>query len=113
MLGYKADRRRIGWAHLAAVGAETRAAVAPWLLPMAYLNLRIWRHETPLDPEHPAVLADHCVPRAEIIHEGLVDALRTLIVPGFKELGMKTAPIEAWLEAGASTEKPPTEFTSR
>jgi hypothetical protein len=47
-----------------------------------------------------------------VIHEALVGALTSLIVPGLKELGMKTAPLEAWLADGASTERPPREHSS-
>ena len=49
---------------------------------MAYLNLRVWKKESPLDPEHLPELSAHGAPPGEVIHEALVDALTTLIVPG-------------------------------
>ena len=45
-----------------------------------------------------------------VLYAALVDALHTLIVPGLRELGMATGPIEAWLDSGASTDEPPTAF---
>lgn len=110
LLSDEIDHGRIGWAHLADLTPEQRKEVEPWILPMAYLNLREWRRETPYDPDHTPVLADHGEPPTQVLHDALVDALRTLIVPGFKALGMNTAPLEAWLAAGADTDRAPREF---
>jgi hypothetical protein len=112
LLSDEVEHGRLGWSYLAWLGESERAAVGPWLLPMAYLNLKLWRDETPDDPAHVAVLAEHGAPPAAVIHEALVGALTSLIVPGLKELGMKTAPLEAWLADGASTERPPREHSS-
>jgi len=107
LLSDEIDHGRIGWAHLASLDASTRASVGKWLLPMCFLNLRIWRYETPLDPSHVAILTAHGAPPAEVIHEALVDALRDLIVPGLQQLAIDTSRIERWLASGASTEHPP------
>jgi len=104
------EHGRMGWTHLAAVDDRTRAQVAPWLLPMAYLNLRVWRDQTPIDPRQSEALTANGSAPAEVIHEALVDALRTLIVPGLQALRIPTAPIERWLDAGASTDAPPVQF---
>lgn len=77
---------------------------------MAFLNLRLWKQESPYDPDHPEVFAAHGAPSAAILHPALVDALRTLIVPGLKELRMNVEPVERWLDAGAETSRPPLEF---
>jgi hypothetical protein len=106
------EHGRMGWTHLAAVGDETRAKVSEWILPMAYLNLRQWQIETPYDANHPVALAAHGAPPAGVIHSALVDALRDLIVPGFQSLGMQTGPLEAWLAAGARTDRAPVEFVA-
>jgi hypothetical protein len=47
-----------------------------------------------------------------VLHAALVDALRSLIVPGLQALGMDTKPLVAWLDAGADTSKPPREFAN-
>jgi hypothetical protein len=110
LLSDEIDHGRIGWAHLASVDAATRREVTPFLLPMAYLNLRIWKAESPADPRQRAAFALHGAPPAELIHESLVEALSSLIVPGLRELGMNTRAIDAWLAAGAFTDRAPTEF---
>lgn len=110
LLSDEIDHGRIGWAHLASLDAATRAEVGRWMLPMAYLNLRIWKHESPYDPSHNDVLTLHGVPSAEILHEALAGALRDLIVPGLKALAMETTALEAWLDAGAFTDRAPAEF---
>ena len=112
LLSDEIDHGRIGWAHLASLDAATRAEVGRWMLPMAYLNLRIWKHESPYDPSHCDVLTMHGVPSAEILHEALVGAVRDLIVPGLKALAMETTALEAWLDAGAFTDRPPAELAS-
>jgi hypothetical protein len=112
LLSDEIDHGRIGWAHLASLDAATRAQVGKWLLPMAFLNLRIWRYETPLDPTHTEALSLHGAPPPEVIHSALVDALRTLIVPGLQELGIVTTAIETWLDSGASTEHAPVELVA-
>ena len=44
---------------------------------------------------------------ATIDHEALVDALRSLIVPGFEQLGTDVSALKKWLDEGASTETIP------
>lgn len=110
LLSDEVEHGRLGWSYLAWLGAAERAAVGPWLLPMAYLNLKLWREETPDDPDHTPALTEHGAPPAGVIHEALAGALTSLIVPGLKELGMRTAPLDAWLAEGAFTHRPPREF---
>src|SRR4051812_22072839 len=47
LLSDEIDHGRIGWAHLAALDRSTRNEVSRWLLPMTYLNPRLWQKETP------------------------------------------------------------------
>jgi len=110
LLADEIDHGRIGWAYLASLEPAMRARVARWLLPMAYVNLKNWRKETPQDPQHAAVMELHGAPHPSIIHEALVDALRSLVVPGLRELDMDTGALERWLDAGASTDKAPVEL---
>ncbi|MBK6692965.1 MAG: hypothetical protein IPG50_12310 [Myxococcales bacterium] len=107
LLSDEIEHGRLGWAYLASLPVDERRAVSPWLLPMAFLNLRQWRYETPVDERHTDGLARHGAPPAELLHGALVDALRTLIVPGLKELEIETAPVEEWLDAGADTTRSP------
>lgn len=110
LLSDEVDHGRIGWAHLASTSADTRRRVGPWLLPMAYLNLRVWREESPIEPEHPRELGAHGAPPGEVIHDALLDALTTLIVPGLRELDVPTAALERWIAQGAFTDRAPTEL---
>ena len=109
LLSDEIDHGRIGWAHLASLPQSTRHEVARWFLPMAFLNLRTWREHSPDDPRHRDAWTLHGAPATDVTHAALVDALRTLVVPGLRELGMRTESIEAWLERGAPTDRPPTE----
>jgi hypothetical protein len=110
LLADEIDHARIGWAWLAAADAPTRAEVGRWLLPMAYVNLRVWRKETTAYGDSSDALRLHGAPPSWILHEALVDALRSLVVPGLRELDVETGPIEEWLEKGASTDRPPLEL---
>ncbi len=112
LLSDEIDHGRIGWSHLASLDQAKRNEVARWMFPMAYLNLQIWKKETPYDPSHSEALSRHGSPSAEVTHAALVGALEDLIVPGMKELEMNTASIEAWLAAGANTDRAPIEFLS-
>lgn len=112
LLSDEIDHGRIGWAHLSELTPEERKRIEPWILPLAYLNLREWQRETPYDPSHNAIFSDHGEPPTAVLHAALVDALRTLIVPGLEALGMDTKPLVAWLDAGADTSRPPREFAN-
>lgn len=112
LLSDEIDHGRIGWAHLASLPQAVRDQVARWLLPMAYLNLRIWREYSPEHAPSSSTLTAHGAPPASTINEALVGALTELIIPGLTELEMKTAPLERWIEAGARTDAPPIEFLS-
>lgn len=107
LLSDEIDHGRIGWAHLATLDEATKAEVGRWILPMAFLNLRIWRYESPIDAKQAAALTLHGAPPGEEIHAALADALRTLIVPGLAQVGIATGAIERWIEEGASTDAPP------
>jgi hypothetical protein len=110
LLSDEVDHGRIGWAYLASTSAETRRKLGQWLLPMAYLNLRLWKEESPIDPEHLPELSAHGSPPGEVIHEALIDALKTLIVPGLRKLDVPTAAVERWISKGAFTDRAPTEL---
>jgi hypothetical protein len=110
LLSDEIDHGRIGWAHLASLDQRTKDEVARWILPMAFLNLRVWRQYTPLDSPESEALSAHGSPPGRVIDRALVGALTDLIVPGLQQLGMSTAPLEAWIESGAGTEVAPVEL---
>lgn len=107
LLSDEIDHGRIGWAHLASLDESQRAALAPWLLPMAFLNLRQWRVESGYDPAHSEALTRHGSPASSVLHAALVDALSSLIVPGLLQLGLEIEPLKCWLDQGAPTDRPP------
>jgi hypothetical protein len=49
----------------------------------------------------------HGAPPANVTDAALVDALRTLIVPGLEELRIPTSALRAWLDDGAPTDRLP------
>jgi hypothetical protein len=107
LLSDEVEHGRLGFSFLASLDQARRRRIEPWLLPMAFTNLRLWRSETPDDPGHSRALSRHGAPPSDVIHEALVEALRGLIVPGLGELGMDTRALEAWLDKGAPTDRPP------
>jgi hypothetical protein len=107
LLSDEIDHGRIGWAYLASISEATRAEVQRWLLPMAFLNLRAWREQSPDDPRHRDTWTLHGVPPADVTHAALLDALRTLIVPGLRDLRMRVDALERWLDEGAPTDRVP------
>lgn len=110
LLSDEVDHGRVGWAYLATTSSDTRRQLGRWLLPMAYLNLRLWQEESPVDPEHHPALSAHGAPPGEVIHAALVDALETLIVPGLRALDVPVGPLERWIAAGAFTDHAPAEL---
>jgi hypothetical protein len=96
LLSDEIDHARVGWAHLATVSPEIRAAAAPWMLPMVKGNIRMWL-ET-LEPEGQSVaLAHHGAPPPDALEASLLAATRQLVVPGLRALGMPTQAIDTWL----------------
>jgi hypothetical protein len=74
---------------------------------MAFTNLKEWKGETPHDPSHTEAMTKQGVPPANVVHEALVDALRTLIIPGFEQLRMDVSALKTWVAEGASTDAIP------
>lgn len=74
---------------------------------MAFTNLKEWRNETPYDRSHTEAMTRQGVPPAKVVHESLVDALRTLIIPGFEQLKIDVSALKKWALEGASTDAVP------
>jgi hypothetical protein len=102
LLSDEIDHARIGWAHLAAVSQDTRAAVAPWLLAMTKANLKMWR-----DAPRPYIASDtysaHGAPDPTMVEEALLAALSDLIMPGLRSVGIAANDIQLWIDSGAAT----------
>ena len=102
LLSDEVDHARMGWTLLAASSAEIRSGVGQWIYPMARANLRMWR-ESPRPPSESPTMSAHGAPPMSVIDEALLAALRDLIVPGLRAVGIATERIDAWLARGAST----------
>ena len=102
LLSDEIDHARIGWALLASLDATTRAEVERWLPRMAIANLRMWRDANRTYADDVS-LGAHGAPSVASVERALLLAFRDLILPGFAHLGMGTAKIAVWLEAGAPT----------
>lgn len=95
------DHARVGWAYLSVAPPALRRELSDWLLPLTVCNLREWRRLQL--PENDA-LASHGVPPLELAHQALNDAVRGLLVPGFRYVGLDTRPLERWIARGAPTD---------
>jgi hypothetical protein len=108
LLSDEIDHARIGWGHVAALDAETRAALAPWLYNLTRSNVRTWR-TTPRDYPPAAItplLVAHGALSAELLEGAILTALRELVIPGFAQVGLSTDRIARWVEDGAPTQLP-------
>lgn len=77
---------RLGWAHLASLPAEVRAAIAPWIGELVRANQRAWETRIAELPE--AGIPGHGYPpRAQLI-AAVRNAVRDLVLPGFAYVGI-------------------------
>lgn len=102
LLSDEVDHARLGWAFLAGLEPRLRVAVGPWLPALGRSNLRMWR-ESPRDYPATADFTAQGAPSGELIESALMRSLRDLILPGLQALALPTAPLSAWLDAGAPT----------
>jgi hypothetical protein len=92
LLADEVDHGRLGWGHLAALSPAERAQVTAWLLPLTYLNLRVWRKETVVEAAPNPVFEAHGAPNAVDVEAALSGCLNNLLIPGFEALGLDVAP---------------------
>jgi hypothetical protein len=92
------EHARLGWAHLAsdAVGDETRRALGPCLPKLLEANAPGWERDDPTLP--PEGVPSHGHLPFEASRQIYVDAVATLILPGFAHVGVDVEPARAWLE---------------
>jgi len=95
ILSDEIDHGRIGWAFLARQSRPHRDELQPWLLPMLRAH---WNEWTRALHDVPDSYAAHGIPSKADTSEAIVASLRDVIVPGLKDHGFATGPIDAWLE---------------
>jgi len=83
-LGDEIQHARVGWTHLATVA--NRSVVAEWLPTLLRENLRAWRTFDPCWPSEG--FPEHGLPSHADTARWVDDAVETLILPGFAELGI-------------------------
>lgn len=102
LLSDEIDHARIGWAHLAALGAPERAELAPWVPAVVRANLAMWRTTPRPYPTDPT-LHLHGAPPAAAVEQALLTALSELIIPGLEQFALPTRVLRSWLAEGAPT----------
>jgi hypothetical protein len=109
LLSDEVDHARVGWASLGPLPPTLREELAPWIHPLAVANLREWRKLTLLETKlfsesaETIVLARHGFLEKSRIEEALFEGMRDLIAPGLALVGLRTAPLNRWLDSGAPT----------
>lgn len=98
------DHARIGWAYLSTAPSDLRREISDWLVPLTVQNLREWRRLGLPDDDS---LAMHGVPPSEVAQAALTDAVESLLVPGFRHVGLDTRALERWVAAGARVDSAP------
>lgn len=102
LLSDEVDHARLGWAFLATVDRGAKDAVARRALGLTRANVKMWR-ETPRSyPSRPELVVQGALTR-DLIEGALRLAVRDLVIPGFQQLGLDTAAVSAWVDAGAPT----------
>ena len=85
------DHARIGWAHLTLVASEPtlRGEISQWIVPLVETNLAAWARRADYSRA-----AEHGCPSREVGNRAILGALRTLIVPGFRQAGLDVTAAE-------------------
>jgi hypothetical protein len=78
---------RVGWSYLATL--RDRSALHEWVPRLIGENLRAWRTFDPCWPSEG--FPEHGLPSHADTHRWIDEALRTLVRPGFAELGIEVA----------------------
>ena len=104
LLSDEVDHARLGWAFLSSLPAPTREALSDWLVPLAVCNLREWRAlSLPKGPRE--VLRAHGVPDRADVESALMDAIESLMIPGFERFGLAVDGLRNWFARGAPTDQ--------
>jgi hypothetical protein len=101
LLSDDVDHARIGWAFLTAASAETKQAVAPFVLWMLNAHVRWWRGTRSPRPSERMNAHGALAPR--IVEDAILESIRALIVPGLQAVGVPTATLQPWVDRGCPT----------
>jgi hypothetical protein len=101
LLSDDVDHARIGWAFLAASSAETKRAIAPYVLPMLNAHVRWWRGAR--SPRPSERMSAHGALDPKVVDAAILESIRALIVPGLESVGVPTDAIHPWIARGCPT----------
>ncbi|NVB84349.1 MAG: hypothetical protein HOV81_38590 [Kofleriaceae bacterium] len=95
---------RVGWAHIASLSREDRAALAPFIEAILRAQVTAWESRIAELPEH-GVPGHGYPPRAELV-AAIYAAVRDVVLPGFAHVGVDASTAAAWFETHARTHVP-------
>jgi hypothetical protein len=88
---------RIGWAHIASLSPEDKAAVAPFLVDILRAQVEGWESRVHALPEHG--VPGHGYPARDAIIDVIHGAVREIILPGFAHVGIDATAAQTWFDA--------------
>jgi hypothetical protein len=99
LLADEIDHARIGWGYLASRSSSEKAQLTPWLVPMVQANVNMWRAADRATPSDESMVR-HGAISPKLVDDALVVAIRDLVIPGFKHVGVDTRTLEKWAADG-------------
>jgi hypothetical protein len=91
---------RVGWAHVASLSADERAALGPHVEAILRAQVTAWESRIGELPEQ-GVPGHGYPPRAELI-AAVYAAVRDVVLPGFEHVQIDASAARAWFEAHAA-----------
>ena len=88
---------RVGWAHVASLSAELKAAVAPFLVEILKAQLEGWESRVATLPEQG--VPGHGYPSRDAIVDILHGAIAEIVLPGFAHVGIDASAAAAWFDS--------------
>jgi hypothetical protein len=88
---------RVGWAHVASLSPEDKAAVGPFLVEILRAQIEGWEsrvHTLPQDG-----VPGHGYPARDVIIGVIRAAVREIVLPGFAHVGIDASAAQAWFDA--------------
>jgi hypothetical protein len=99
-LADEVQHARVGWAYVATLTADERAAIGAELPAVLQLQLDAWTRRIG-DLPAAGVPGHGYPPRTELL-EAVHGAIRELVLPGFDHVGVDSAPARAWYATATS-----------
>jgi hypothetical protein len=100
LLADEIDHARVGFGLVATLSPETKQTLSMWLPGLIRASVVMWRTTVRPDTEEPALNA-HGMISPSLIERAIITATREILVPGFAHLGVDSAGVTVWLDAGA------------